>query len=192
MGSLCWARRIQEYKEMSYIHIIEKYTTSKEITGIWFPKTPEKTTSQTTLLSRNVRSITEYIECQAFWPVVRIGSPTPSPASECCSKGETHPLAGGWGGGWGSQFRRRDRHSATLYVYYTVVRVLGLFSSRPNWDSFAPSTTCEFDPTSFGSGGGGGVPILTIGQTLWYSRYTCTCTCIVYFPSFLAISVCGA
>jgi hypothetical protein len=25
-----------------------------------------------------------HIECQAFSPVVRIGSPRPSPASECC------------------------------------------------------------------------------------------------------------
>jgi hypothetical protein len=41
----------------------------------------------------------EYTECQAFYTVVRIGSPTPSTARECCStpppldpRGETHSL----------------------------------------------------------------------------------------------------
>ncbi len=67
---------------------------------------------------------TEYTECQAFCPVVRIGFPhatshpqtsvAPSPGS----KGETHSLAGEGGGG---QFRRIDRHSGTLqYVYYNT------------------------------------------------------------------------
>jgi hypothetical protein len=39
----------------------------------------------------------EYTECQAFYTVVQIGSPTPSTARECCSppldqRGETHSL----------------------------------------------------------------------------------------------------
>jgi hypothetical protein len=58
-----------------------------------------------------------------------------------------------------------------------IDRVLGFFSSRPNWD-----------PITFGSGGGGAhspagegvgreVPVRTRGQTMWYSsvcRYTFT------------------
>jgi hypothetical protein len=62
-------------------------------------------------------------------------------------------------------------------------RVLGFFFSRMNWDPPPPSPAGECVPP-FGSGGGGGahslagegggVPIRTRGQTLWYSRYTCT------------------
>ncbi len=60
-----------------------------------------------------------------------------------------------------------------------VDRVLGFFSSRPNWDP----QTC----VPPGSGGGHtrlrergwGVPIRTRGQTLWYSRYICTLCPIV-------------
>ncbi len=60
-----------------------------------------------------------------------------------------------------------------------VDRVLGFFSSSPNWDSPSPAGECVLP--SFGLGGdtnslremgwGGGVPIQTRGQTLWYSRY---------------------
>ncbi len=44
-------------------------------------------------------STREYTECQAFCPVVRIGSPHPSLASECYSppfrsRGGTHSFAG--------------------------------------------------------------------------------------------------
>ncbi len=48
----------------------------------------------------------EYTECQAFYPVVRIGSPTPSTARECCSppfdpRGRhTHFRMRGWGEHW--------------------------------------------------------------------------------------------
>jgi hypothetical protein len=62
---------------------------------------------------------TEYTECQAFFPVVRMGSPyTPSSTGECCSsplwvQGGRHARLRGRG--WGrTQFRRRDRHSGTL------------------------------------------------------------------------------
>ncbi len=60
--------------------------------------------------------------------------------------------------------------------------VLGFFSSRPDWDSPIPSPAgeCAPPPLLWLGGGGGctlvrrrggwGVPILTRGQTLWYSR----------------------
>jgi hypothetical protein len=82
---------------------------------------------------------------------------------------------------------RWKRASSVLRWEHRVDRVLGLFSRRPNWDSHTPSTAgeCVFPP--FGSGvggythslggkgvGGGGVPIPSRGQTLWYSRYICT------------------
>ncbi len=47
----------------------------------------------------------------------------------------------------------------SLFCYGLVhreVRVLGLFSSRPNWDSPTPSPAGECVPPSFASGGGGG------------------------------------
>ena len=43
----------------------------------------------------NTAYLTENTECQAFYPVIRIGSPTPSPAREFCSfgtKGGRHTL----------------------------------------------------------------------------------------------------
>ncbi len=68
-------------------------------------------------------------------------------------------------------------------VYHTqesqsIDRVLGFFSSRPNWDPPpTPSPTGECVPL-FGSGGharlrerGWGFPIRMRGQALWYSRY---------------------
>ena len=68
---------------------------------------------------------------------------------------------------------------AQLEIHWqNVDRVLSLFSSRPNWDSPTPSPAGECVLSSYGSGGGytltageGGVPIQTLGQTLWYSRY---------------------
>ncbi len=66
---------------------------------------------------------------------------------------------------------------------HRVDRVLSFFSSRPNWDSPTPLTRIRVPvpPPRFGSGGGtfacgrggGGVPIRTRWQTLWYSRYIC-------------------
>jgi hypothetical protein len=56
---------------------------------------------------------TECTECQAFFPVVRIGSTHPLSARECCS---SHSLAGGVSGG--TQFRRKDRHTFTLGILY--------------------------------------------------------------------------
>jgi hypothetical protein len=62
-----------------------------------------------------------------------------------------------------------------------VDRVLGFFSSRPNWDSPSPSPTGECVAPSFGSGrgtvhtamgrggGGGGGPGSDEGETLWYT-----------------------
>jgi hypothetical protein len=64
---------------------------------------------------------------------------------------------------------------------HRVDRVLGFFSSRPNGDPPTPSTAGECVPLPLIPGGntiprerGGGVPIRTRGQTLWYSRYLCT------------------
>ncbi len=62
---------------------------------------------------------TEYTECQAFSPTVRIGYPVSSPASECCPPpplwfrgGHTRLLESGRG----SRFGRRDRHAGTLGI----------------------------------------------------------------------------
>ncbi len=56
---------------------------------------------------------------------------------------------------------------------HTVDRVLGFFSSRPNWDSPTPAGECV--PPLVGGGyslaeEGGGVLIRTRGYTLCYSR----------------------
>ncbi len=63
---------------------------------------------------------------------------------------------------------------------HKIDRVLGLFSSRPNWDPLTSRRSCS-SPFWFGGGGGrytpacgregGAVPIPTRGRTLWYSRY---------------------
>jgi hypothetical protein len=62
--------------------------------------------------------------CMAFSPVVRIGSPTPSPARECCSppldpRGETHSLSavGVRGGGTNSD---DGAYTLVLYVFYNL------------------------------------------------------------------------
>jgi hypothetical protein len=61
---------------------------------------------------------TEYMECQAFCPIVRIESPHPKRMllSPVGSKGWDTPACGGGGGG--TQLRRRDRHSGTLCIIY--------------------------------------------------------------------------
>jgi hypothetical protein len=56
---------------------------------------------------------TEHTECQAFYPVVRVGSPTASPASECCW-GETHsPVGEGVEG-----YNYADEMDSLVLVYY--------------------------------------------------------------------------
>ncbi len=62
-------------------------------------------------------------------------------------------------------------------IMHRVDRVLGFFSSRPNWDPPLPHTQKSVYPPPFGSGGGGtlacgwggggGGPIQARGQTLW-------------------------
>jgi hypothetical protein len=61
---------------------------------------------------------------------------------------------------------------------HRVDRVLGFFSSRPNWDPPTHSSPKECVPLPLVPGvhtrlreKDGGVPIQTRGQTLWYSRY---------------------
>jgi len=54
-------------------------------------------------------------------------------------------------------------------VDHRVDRVLGFFSSRPNWDSPTPSPADEHSLA-----GVGGVPFSTRGHTLWCSRYIST------------------
>jgi hypothetical protein len=61
---------------------------------------------------------TEYTECQAFFPVVRIGSPTKGVAPLFGFKGRDTLSCGGGGGR--TQFRRRDRHSGTLCMYTKI------------------------------------------------------------------------
>jgi hypothetical protein len=63
---------------------------------------------------------TEYTECQAFYPVVRIGSPPPPHP-----QGKSYNRCGR--GGAGTQFRRGDRHSGTLCVL-----LYKPFSSHPH------------------------------------------------------------
>ncbi len=77
-------------------------------------------------------------------------------------------------------------HSAQLITQisklaHRVDRVLGLYR-RQNWDSPTHSPAASlFPPPLVGGGGdtrlrkrGWVVPILTRGQTMWYSRYICT------------------
>ncbi len=66
----------------------------------------------------------ECTECQDFCQFVRIWSPHPLIRKRGLiplpfgSRGETHSLAGE--GGWGTQFRRRDRHSGTLRILQSL------------------------------------------------------------------------
>ncbi len=84
---------------------------------------------------------------QAFCPVVRIGPPNPSPASECWRppgpRGETHSL-GGEGGGR-TQFIRRDRHSATLPMYTIIplrLRLIVFTANRISLYEWRPIFIC--------------------------------------------------
>ncbi len=75
-------------------------------------------------------------EITIFHFVVRIGSPAPSPASECyptpLGTGAGDTLACGRGSG-GSQFGRRNRHSGTLGSRYSRIplRNIGFFWYQP-------------------------------------------------------------
>jgi hypothetical protein len=101
-------------------------------------------------------------------------------------KGRTHESGGRVGRNsfsllfYGFKMKRQERR---------VDRVLGFFSSRPNWNPPPPHPQASVSPPPFGSGGGGwggagdtlpcrrrggGVPIRTRGQILWYSMYICT------------------
>jgi hypothetical protein len=81
-----------------------------------------------------------------------------------------------------------------LTVTHRVHSVLGLFSSRPNWDHPPPHLKASVSPP-FGSGGrhtrlrkrGWGVPIQTRGQTLWYSigKYVLCAVIILFAPDFI-------
>jgi hypothetical protein len=99
-------------------------------------------------------------------------------------------------------FLTRQRESLVLYksikthcphpILHRVDRVLGFFSSRPNWNTPTSSPVGEsapYPPVLPGEGhtrlwerewGGRGVSIRTRGQTLWYSRYICTLCYIVF------------
>ncbi len=66
-------------------------------------------------------------------------------------------------------------------VGHRVDRVLGFFSSRPNWDPPPPHQQVSVSPPPLIPGGdtlacgkaGGGGPIRTIGQPLWYITVQC-------------------
>ncbi len=88
--------------------------------------------------------------------------------------------------GWSAHYplrlliRKHFLHS----VHHRVHRVLGFFSSRPNWDPPTPSPTGVVSPPLFWFRGGwdklacregvGVVPIQTRGQMLWHTRYIFT------------------
>jgi hypothetical protein len=82
----------------------------------------------------------------------------------------------------GQTVRTTIPHIFTLRTGHRVDRVLSFLSSRPNWDSPTPSSAgeCVSSPPLVPGERGWAVPILTRGQTLWYSRYVCT---LRYMPS---------
>jgi hypothetical protein len=91
--------------------------------GVQNRVTPLSTVDQLNIHSSILKVlVTVYAECQAFCPVVRIGTPTPSSASKHCSPPPTLWFWGGGrhtglqGKGLGSQFGRRDSHSGTLCI----------------------------------------------------------------------------
>jgi len=68
-----------------------------------------------------------------------------------------------------------DQSNPAERTNHKVDRVLGFFSSRPNWDPLYPTHRQASVPLSFGSGGthsiageGVGAPIRKRGQTLLY------------------------
>ncbi len=90
--------------------------------------------------------------------------------------------------------------SMLLYcMWHRVGRVLSFSPDLRNWDSPNPSPAGENPPPTFGSGGrgtlagergGGRVPILTRGHTLWYSVNTFTlwhgvCRHLCRFPVWI-------
>jgi hypothetical protein len=54
-----------------------------------------------------------------------------------------------------------------------IDRVISFLSSRPNWDPRPLTLWFRGGGTLACRIGGGGVPVRTRGQTLWYSRYIC-------------------
>jgi hypothetical protein len=77
-------------------------------------------------------------ECQAFFLVVQIGSPTPSPARDCCSSPPLGPwrktqsqLAGEGGGGPNSD---EGKDTLVLYVYYSPCTVLPHPTYLVSWE----------------------------------------------------------
>ncbi len=108
-----------------------------------------------------VQYTTEYKECQAFCPVVRIGSPNPSPASECYS---TLWVQGGdtlaWeGGGWGDPIRTTGQKLwcsctciiETLYdskLYNIAVQNLSSYSTQTYFNQFFYSAVSHFKKTT--------------------------------------------
>jgi hypothetical protein len=102
--------------------------------------------SDTTRSISPCTQITDYTECQALFPV-RIGSPTPSPARECCSsplwvqgKGETHSLAGEGGDtlacGEGVGGPNSDEGTDTLvwYSMYTIIHLRLKYITEVNFE----------------------------------------------------------
>ncbi len=75
---------------------------------------------------------TEFTVCQAFAPVVRIGSPRPVTCKRVVvppldPRGGTHSLREK---GRGSQFGRRDRHSGTLRLLHCNIYCIFFFTNR--------------------------------------------------------------
>ncbi len=69
-----------------------------------------------------------------------------------------------------------------------ILSALSFFSSRPNWNlHLSPAGECV-PPFGSGGGGWGGGPIWMRGQTVWYSRYTCTVLCTWNWRSTLLFS----
>ncbi len=97
-------------------HIIAPMTTINGITVILFSSAPSAGKVHHFYNSHWVYRMPGYLSNQ--W-IIRMGPPTPSPAKDCCS----FPLwvQGGdtlaWGEGvWGTQFRRKNQNSGTLFI----------------------------------------------------------------------------
>ncbi len=84
---------------------------------------------------------------------------------------------------WKEEILTENEITSMISEIHRVYRVLSLLASRPNWNSHTPSPVGECIPPSFYSGGGGGgythacgrrgggVPVPTNGQVLWYYRF---------------------
>ena len=95
------------------------------------------------ILLKTITSI-ERTECQAFSPVVRIGSPAPSTASECCSPfgsggggGHTRLRERGWGGVANSD---EGTDTLVLKVKYNPSMLSSIFINRSEQNSKWSST----------------------------------------------------